>query len=286
MSLFYLPRQREFADNGTVLSGARLYFYTAGTLTPELVYQDAALTVPHTQPVVANSAGVWPQIFLDASRLYKVDLRRSDNSSVSGYPVDNVSTGDLAVTAAAQAAVVAAEQAAASANAAAALATQDVAGFVNVHKTSVTLPALVDSAVQTLTGYSQPAVLPDGVLAWNSTLGAIVMNGDWWCEVYLRAVVEYQFVGGHSWWIAPYNGDGARLGPGTPATSLFGASNSNLSGSRDYVATFETRTAARLTGPLSGEGAVIARIESVGTGTINAVLRELTLQVRTLYRAS
>lgn len=46
-------------------AGAKAFFYDANTTTPQTVYQDDALTTPHTQPVVASSQGRWPDVFLN-----------------------------------------------------------------------------------------------------------------------------------------------------------------------------------------------------------------------------
>lgn len=50
--------QQQFTDNnGSPLSGGSVYFYEPGTTTPKTTYQNAALTVPNTNPVILNSAG-------------------------------------------------------------------------------------------------------------------------------------------------------------------------------------------------------------------------------------
>lgn len=48
-------------------SGAKLYFRATGTSTPQNTYQDADLTTPHANPVVAASDGYFPKIYLDPS---------------------------------------------------------------------------------------------------------------------------------------------------------------------------------------------------------------------------
>lgn len=50
-----------------VESGDKLYFYEVLTTTDLTVYLDAALTTPATQPVVADSAGRFPPIYIDAT---------------------------------------------------------------------------------------------------------------------------------------------------------------------------------------------------------------------------
>lgn len=54
----------EWDANGDRAEGALARFYDAGTSTPRVVYQDAALDTPHTQPVEADGNGRWPEVFL------------------------------------------------------------------------------------------------------------------------------------------------------------------------------------------------------------------------------
>ncbi len=53
-----------FDSVGNFASGAFAYFYTDNSTTPLTVYQDAALTIPHAWPVVANQIGVFPAIYI------------------------------------------------------------------------------------------------------------------------------------------------------------------------------------------------------------------------------
>ena len=71
--------------------GAKLYFFQSGTSTPQNTYQDADLTTPHANPVVAGSDGYFAPIFLDPSLPdYRVTLKDSADATQSGYPVDDV----------------------------------------------------------------------------------------------------------------------------------------------------------------------------------------------------
>lgn len=85
---FFNPSIRVFTQNLTSLPGARLYFFSAGTTTPKVTYQDKQGAVEHTNPVIADSSGVFPQIFLDG--LYRAELRSSANIVQPGWPIDNV----------------------------------------------------------------------------------------------------------------------------------------------------------------------------------------------------
>jgi hypothetical protein len=51
-------------DDGIVAPGAKAYWFLSGTSTPQPVYTDAALTVPHAHPVVADAEGVLPVMYL------------------------------------------------------------------------------------------------------------------------------------------------------------------------------------------------------------------------------
>jgi hypothetical protein len=74
-SLFFLPFRPALDANGIVVPGATLTFYLSGTNTLQAVYADAALTTPLANPLSANAAGVWPSIYLDNSKTYRVVLR-------------------------------------------------------------------------------------------------------------------------------------------------------------------------------------------------------------------
>lgn len=54
-------------ENGDPYVGAKLNFYNANTLTPQVVYSDAALATPIDQPIETNSRGQWPMIYLSAT---------------------------------------------------------------------------------------------------------------------------------------------------------------------------------------------------------------------------
>jgi hypothetical protein len=70
--LFYLPGQPAINLNGFVAAGAELTFYTRGTTTKTPIYSDASLTTELANPVIANAAGRWPDIYLDETKIYRV----------------------------------------------------------------------------------------------------------------------------------------------------------------------------------------------------------------------
>lgn len=82
--LFQLPRPTAISNNLTLVSGAKVSFFLTGTSTPTDTYQDAGLTTPHTNPVVADSAGRLPAIYLDPSVQYRVTFTDADDVEI--YP--------------------------------------------------------------------------------------------------------------------------------------------------------------------------------------------------------
>lgn len=88
-TLFQLPKTAPLFA-GESLSGAKLYFYQAGTTTPITTYTTAALTVAHNHPVVADGDGVFPAIFINESvnATYRVQLYTS--ADVLKYDIDNL----------------------------------------------------------------------------------------------------------------------------------------------------------------------------------------------------
>ncbi len=71
---FILPFRPVFDSNGLPVPGAKLNFYLTGTLVRSPVYADSALTTQLPNPVVANSAGRFVDIFLDAAVIYRVTI--------------------------------------------------------------------------------------------------------------------------------------------------------------------------------------------------------------------
>ena len=79
---FFMPRASVFDINGDPISGGKLWFYEAGTSTPRATYSDAGLTVANSNPVVANSAGRFGEIFLTPAVGYKVVLTDADDAVI------------------------------------------------------------------------------------------------------------------------------------------------------------------------------------------------------------
>ena len=88
--LFTLPKQVPIQSSGAPWAGAKAYFYRAGTTTDQAVYTDAACSVAHAQPVVADANGVFAPIYKNpaASYDYRLQLKQSDGTLI--YDVDNI----------------------------------------------------------------------------------------------------------------------------------------------------------------------------------------------------
>lgn len=69
---FVNPYQTAPSPTGAPYPGAALYFYETGGSTPANTYADYNLTIPNTNPVIADAAGMYPNIFMDPSIIYKV----------------------------------------------------------------------------------------------------------------------------------------------------------------------------------------------------------------------
>ena len=94
-SRFILP----FANVGSGIkpsSGAKLFFYATGTNTPKDTFSDTSGT-ENTNPVVADSNGVFSNIFIDG--VYKVILQNKNSSQIwEADPVtSSVSTTEIGV---------------------------------------------------------------------------------------------------------------------------------------------------------------------------------------------
>lgn len=96
------PLGPQFFDNlGAVAALGKLYTYATGTTTPVTSYQDQAGTIPHTNPIILDSAGkVQPELWLTAGTEYRLRLTTSADvlidewDDIGGIP----SSADLSAT--------------------------------------------------------------------------------------------------------------------------------------------------------------------------------------------
>jgi len=83
---FVMPFAIIYDGNGNPLQGAKVYFYEAGTSTPQDTYSDSTLTTPNSNPVLSDSAGRVSNIYLDSTLEYKVVIK--DASDVTIRTID------------------------------------------------------------------------------------------------------------------------------------------------------------------------------------------------------
>lgn len=87
-SSVFFPPNKAVDTNGEPSSGAKAYFYETGTTTPLSTYSDAALTTLNAVPVVADSSGMFPEIFTDGSVDVKADIFDANDVRLPGFPLD------------------------------------------------------------------------------------------------------------------------------------------------------------------------------------------------------
>lgn len=73
-----VPFQLSDGETGVPLAFAKLSFTLTGTTTPAAVYADAALSSAHPNPLIADDAGVFPDIFLDPDVVYRLRMILTD----------------------------------------------------------------------------------------------------------------------------------------------------------------------------------------------------------------
>ncbi|WP_027039120.1 hypothetical protein [Mesorhizobium ciceri] len=90
MAILWDPGLAPWIDpTGTPYSGLKAYFYDAGTLTPLVTYTDAGLSIPNDHPVVADSGGEFPPVFLPEQIDYHLRIETADGSTLRD--IDNIS---------------------------------------------------------------------------------------------------------------------------------------------------------------------------------------------------
>lgn len=86
-SRFVIPFVTVINAIGVPYPGAQLFFYASGTSTPLATYADEDLTTPNPNPMVANSGGMFSNIWLQPLN-YKVVL--ADNNGDEIWTADPV----------------------------------------------------------------------------------------------------------------------------------------------------------------------------------------------------
>ena len=78
---------QQFDMDGAPLSGGLLYFFTAGTTTPQSAFQDTGLTIVHPNPIVLDASGRVPMFYL-ADGFIKIRL--TDKNGVTIIAADQL----------------------------------------------------------------------------------------------------------------------------------------------------------------------------------------------------
>ena len=81
----------QFFDNsGNLLSGGKIYTYTAGTTTPQVTYTSASGATAHSNPIILDAAGRVPsgEIWLTDGFQYKFLIKTSTDVQIGSY--DNI----------------------------------------------------------------------------------------------------------------------------------------------------------------------------------------------------
>jgi len=58
-----LSLSTQFDKNGNLLAGGKVYFYQANTLTPQNVFKDTGLTLPHPNPITLDASARVPEFY-------------------------------------------------------------------------------------------------------------------------------------------------------------------------------------------------------------------------------
>lgn len=84
---FFSPRPQFFDSTPNVLSGARLFFYSAGTSEKLDTYSDEDLSVANTNPIVLNSSGYPGTSIFMLDQAYKVILAPAGSDDPPSSPI-------------------------------------------------------------------------------------------------------------------------------------------------------------------------------------------------------
>jgi hypothetical protein len=75
-----------FTDDGSVLSGGKIYTYAAGTTTPRTTYTSSAGTVANANPIILDSDGRLPNdLWLTSGLTYRLVLKDSTDVQIGSY---------------------------------------------------------------------------------------------------------------------------------------------------------------------------------------------------------
>lgn len=88
--VFVPPPNRAIGEDGTPVPEARLYVYLTGTNTQVPVYSGSDLGSQLSQPIVADSDGVFEPMWTGSTSLLRLLMTDEDDVPLPGYPMDDV----------------------------------------------------------------------------------------------------------------------------------------------------------------------------------------------------
>ena len=89
LSLFAGAGWQFFDNNGTILSGGKLYTYSAGSTTPLMTYTSSTATAVNSNPIILDSAGRVPaEVWVNSSSIAKFVLKDSSDVLIGTW--DNI----------------------------------------------------------------------------------------------------------------------------------------------------------------------------------------------------
>jgi hypothetical protein len=83
MTTLFYPFGSNFDGDGVPRAGGTISFFQTGTSTPQNTFTDSTLATPNANPVVADSNGLFPPIYLSASFDYKAILKDSSGVTIA-----------------------------------------------------------------------------------------------------------------------------------------------------------------------------------------------------------
>lgn len=90
MAILTMARHRFYKNDGSLNAGGKVWTYVAGTTTPAATYTSSDASVPNTNPIILNSKG---ECDLWITGQIKINVLESDDTQVTGWPVDNIGSG-------------------------------------------------------------------------------------------------------------------------------------------------------------------------------------------------
>lgn len=82
-----LSLMQQFGTDNKPLNGGKLYFFAAGTTTPQNAFQDSGLTLPWPNPITLDSTGRVPQLFFADGN---IKVRLTNSAGVTQLAADNL----------------------------------------------------------------------------------------------------------------------------------------------------------------------------------------------------